>query len=89
MRGAVAFAAEQEQGLAEEAAAANETWLVYPDDDPVRTVTSAADSRAALVPLLAHQVKCNTPGLACKPSANSPSCMQEMATKVGSPVRKC
>lgn len=84
MRGAVAFAAEQEQGLAEEAAAANETWLVYPDDDPVRTVTSAADSRAAIVPLLAHQVQCDT----LQPSAK-PSCMQTMATKVSHPVRKC
>ena len=68
MRGAVAFAAEQEQGLAEEAAAANETWLVYPDDDPVRTVTSAADSRAAIVPLLAHQVNVIPRVWACKPS---------------------
>ena len=33
--GVVAFAAEQDAGgLRREAAAANETWLAYPDDDP-------------------------------------------------------
>ena len=57
MRGVVAFAMEQGEHARRDAAAANETWLAYPDDDPVRTVTSGADSRAALVPLLAHQVK--------------------------------
>ena len=57
MRGVVAFATEQDEEARSEAAAANETWLAYPDDSPVRTVTSGADSRAALAPLLAHQVK--------------------------------
>ena len=56
MRGVVAFATEQEEALIREGIAANETWIAYPDDDPVRTSTSAADSRAALVPLLAHKV---------------------------------
>ena len=56
MRGVVAFATKQHEHTGREAAAANETWLAYPDDDPVRTVTSGADSRAALAPLLAHQV---------------------------------
>lgn len=39
-----------------EAAAVNETWVVYPDDSPRRSPFFAGDSRAALVPLLAHQV---------------------------------
>lgn len=56
MRGVVAFATEQDAQTRSKAAAANETWLAYPDDDPVRTVTSGADSRAALAPLLAHRV---------------------------------
>lgn len=56
MGGVVAFATEQDEEARREAAAANETWLAYPDDDPLRTVTSGADSRAALTPLLAHQV---------------------------------
>ena len=57
MRGVVAFATEQDEQAREGAAAAHETWVAYPNDDPVRTVTSGADSRAALVPLLAHKVK--------------------------------
>ena len=60
MRGVVAFATEQDEHMREEAAAANETWLAYPDDDPVRTATSGADTRAALMPLLAHQVRLPT-----------------------------
>jgi len=39
-----------------EAAAVNETWVVYPDDSPRRSPFFAGDSRAAMVPLLAHQV---------------------------------
>ena len=56
MRGVIAFAREQDERARRESAAANETWLAYPDDNPVRTVISGADSRAALAPLLAHQV---------------------------------
>ncbi len=52
----IAFAKEQEEQLVRDARAINETWLAYPDDDPVRTSSTAADSRAALAPLLAHQV---------------------------------
>ena len=56
MRGVVAFAREQDESARREAAALNETWLAYPDGKPLRAVTLGAESRAALAPLLAHQV---------------------------------
>lgn len=37
------------------AAAAGETWGVYPDDRPLHTLALQGDTRAALAPFLAHR----------------------------------
>lgn len=55
MRAVVALAQEPSAQERAEAAAANETWVAYPDDSPRRSPFFAGDSRAAMVPLLAHQ----------------------------------
>ncbi len=55
MRAVIALAKEPSTEDQLEAAAANETWVAYPDDSPRRSPFFAGDSRAAMVPLLAHQ----------------------------------
>jgi hypothetical protein len=57
MRAVVALAQEPTAQERTEAAAANETWVAYPDDSPRRSPFFAGDSRAAMVPLLAHQAR--------------------------------
>ena len=57
MRAVVALAQEPTAEERAEAAAANETWVAYPDDSPRRSPFFAGDSRAAMVPLLAHQAR--------------------------------
>lgn len=53
----VALEAHAKESEAEDAAANNETWVSYPDDSPRRSPFFAGDSRAAMVPLLAHEVR--------------------------------
>ena len=55
MRAVIALAKEPSTEDRLEAAAANETWVAHPDDSPRRSPFFAGDSRAAMVPLLAHQ----------------------------------
>ncbi len=56
IRAVVASVQEPSEAEKAEAAANNETWVTFPDDSPRRSPFFAGDSRAAMVPLLAHEV---------------------------------
>ncbi len=57
MRAVVALVQEPSDAEKAEAAANNETWVTFPDDSPRRSPFFAGDSRAAMVPLLAHEAR--------------------------------
>lgn len=55
MRTLIAANFHPSDAMQEEGRAFNETWIYYPDDVPLRSLY-AGDSRAALMPFLAHKV---------------------------------